>query len=88
MQSVCFFLFFEYSFFKFYCFKALTKFVSNCDANIVKVCVDGSLYKKHPRMDSLLNRYLAQLCPHKQVKVFLAEGGSAIGAALLAAVYK
>lgn len=53
---------------------------------VVKVGVDGSLFRKHPKMAKLLKAVLGQMCPGRKVELFEAEEGSSIGAALLAAV--
>ena len=53
---------------------------------MVKVGVDGSLFRKHPKMATLLKTILGQMCPGRAVELFDAEEGSSIGAALLAAV--
>ena len=53
--------------------------------SVVKVGCDGSLFRKHPKMDRLINSYLKALCPNTKAKVFDAEQGSSIGVAMIAA---
>lgn len=65
----------------------LSVFVDHIDRSVVKVACDGSLFKKHPKMDRLINSYLTRMCPHKETKVFLADNGSSIGAAIIAACF-
>jgi hypothetical protein len=35
--------------------------------NSVTIAIDGSLYKKHPRFDSLLKKYIHQFAPEREV---------------------
>lgn len=65
----------------------LAVFVDYLPDKAMKVAVDGSLFKKHPRMATLINGLLAALCPTKKVECFNADGASLTGAAMLAAVY-
>ncbi len=52
------------------------------------VAVDGALYKKHPKLHVLMMDSLIKLVPDVKIKIMLAEDGSGIGAALVAALCK
>ncbi|KAG8228011.1 hypothetical protein J437_LFUL003646 [Ladona fulva] len=52
------------------------------------IAVDGSLYKFHPRLKTLMNKYIHLLAPGKKFRLMLAEDGSGKGAALAAAIAK
>ena len=56
------------------------------DDPVVRCALDGSLYKKHPKIKTLLNDFIAQLVPNRKVETFLADGGSGKGSAFIAAV--
>ncbi|CAH2238666.1 hexokinase HKDC1-like [Pararge aegeria] len=68
--------------------------VSVCIASILRrmnraraaVAVDGSVFKKHPRISSLMDKYIALLAPHHQFTLQGAEDGSGKGSALTAAI--
>lgn len=49
------------------------------------VAIDGSLYKHHPKMHTLLTDYISVLAPGRKFKIILAEDGSGKGAGLVAA---
>ncbi|CAG9796018.1 unnamed protein product [Diatraea saccharalis] len=52
----------------------------------VVVAVDGSVYKRHPRIKSLMQRYIALLAPEHPFSLLPAEDGSGKGSALTAAI--
>ncbi|KAL4712556.1 hypothetical protein ACJJTC_007572 [Scirpophaga incertulas] len=52
----------------------------------VSVAVDGSVYKRHPRIRHLMPRYIARLAPNHPFTLFDAEDGSGKGSALTAAI--
>jgi hypothetical protein len=52
---------------------------------VVKVGCDGSLFKKHPKMAKMINAYANAFSPNKKTEVFLADQGSGIGVAMIAA---
>lgn len=54
--------------------------------NSLTVAVDGSLFKKHPTFKRYMQQTLDELLPWTRVKLRLAEDGSGIGAAMVAAV--
>ena len=61
--------------------------VAKCiDDPVVRCAIDGSLYKKHPKMRKLLDDFVAELAPNKKIEIFLADGGSGKGSAFIAAV--
>ena len=61
--------------------------VAQCvDDPVVRCAIDGSLYKKHPKMKKLLNDFVTELVPNKKIEIFLADGGSGKGSAFIAAV--
>ena len=61
--------------------------VAQCiDDPLVRCAIDGSLYKKHPKMRKLLDDFVAELAPNKKIEIFLADGGSGKGSAFIAAV--
>ncbi|XP_023939670.2 hexokinase-2-like [Bicyclus anynana] len=68
--------------------------VSVCIATILRrmgrahaaVAVDGSVFKKHPRIRSLMDKYIALLAPHHRFTLQGAEDGSGKGSALTAAI--
>ncbi|KAI2798167.1 hypothetical protein BLOT_013285 [Blomia tropicalis] len=65
---------------------AVAVFADHMNLPEVKFACDGSLFKKHPKMERLINSYLSVMCPNRKVVVFSADQGSGIGAAMLAAV--
>ncbi|XP_071439934.1 hexokinase-4-like [Hetaerina americana] len=52
------------------------------------IAVDGSLFKCHPRLRTLMNKYISLLAPGRKFQLMLAEDGSGKGAALVAAIAK
>ncbi|CAB3258720.1 unnamed protein product [Arctia plantaginis] len=76
--------------------------VSNRSAQLVSVCistllrridrphvvvaVDGSVFKHHPRIASLMDKYISLLAPKKSFTLMGAEDGSGKGSALTAAI--
>ncbi|XP_068624664.1 hexokinase-4-like isoform X2 [Battus philenor] len=52
----------------------------------VSVAVDGSVFKRHPRIQLLMNKYIALLAPHHPFTLLGAEDGSGKGSALAAAI--
>ncbi|RVE52894.1 hypothetical protein evm_002371 [Chilo suppressalis] len=52
----------------------------------VVVAVDGSVYKRHPRIQALMRRYIALLAPQHRFSLLAAEDGSGKGSALTAAI--
>jgi len=55
------------------------------EESVVKVGCDGSLFRKHPKMSTLVNSFVNAFSPEKIVEVFSAEQGSGIGVAMIAA---
>ncbi|XP_034836713.1 hexokinase type 2-like [Maniola hyperantus] len=80
----------------------VARIISNRAAQLVSVCiatllrrmnrlhaavaVDGSVFKKHPRISSLMQKYIALLAPHHKFTLQAAEDGSGKGSALTAAI--
>lgn len=56
------------------------------DREDVAVAVDGSVFKCHPRLKGLMQKYITLLAPEHKFSLLLAEDGSGKGAALTAAV--
>jgi hexokinase len=54
--------------------------------NSVTIAVDGSLYKLHPRLATLINKYIQEYSPGRKFTLLLAEDGSGKGAGLTAAI--
>jgi len=54
--------------------------------NSVTIAVDGSLYKLHPRLATLINKYIQEYSPGRKFNLLLAEDGSGKGAGLTAAI--
>ncbi|CAH0599235.1 unnamed protein product [Chrysodeixis includens] len=52
----------------------------------VAVAVDGSVYKHHPRIAGLMDKYIALLAPDHSFSLLGAEDGSGKGSALTAAI--
>ncbi|KAH9644977.1 hypothetical protein HF086_003307 [Spodoptera exigua] len=52
----------------------------------VAVAVDGSVFKHHPRIATLMRTYIALLAPHHSFSLLAAEDGSGKGSALTAAI--
>ena len=52
----------------------------------VRVAIDGSLYKKHPKLHRLITDFIHELIPDHKVELFSADEGSSKGSALIAAV--
>ncbi|CAK1595636.1 unnamed protein product [Parnassius mnemosyne] len=52
----------------------------------VAVAVDGSVFKRHPRIQLLMHKYIALLAPHHPFTLLGAEDGSGKGSALTAAI--
>ncbi|XP_026501704.1 hexokinase-2-like [Vanessa tameamea] len=52
----------------------------------VSVAVDGSVFKRHPRIRTLMERYIALLAPNHKFSLLGAEDGSGKGSALTAAI--
>ncbi|XP_043201457.1 hexokinase-2-like [Amphibalanus amphitrite] len=67
------------------CISVLLKRIDRDDCSIA---VDGTLFKLHPRLASLMETAIAVLAPKHKFHLFLAEDGSGKGAALVAAVAK
>ncbi|XP_046391832.1 hexokinase-2-like [Ischnura elegans] len=65
------------------CLATLIRRMSRPDTTIA---VDGSLYKNHPRLPTLMNKYISLLAPGRKFQLMLAEDGSGKGAALIAAI--
>lgn len=56
---------------------------------MVKIAIDGSLYRKHPKLKRLLTDFISALAPGRKFDHFLAEDGSGKGAGLVvAAMYR
>ncbi|XP_049881505.1 hexokinase HKDC1-like [Pectinophora gossypiella] len=52
----------------------------------VAIAVDGSVYKKHPRISTLMQKYIALLAPEHSFSLLPADDGSGKGSALTAAI--
>jgi hexokinase len=52
----------------------------------VAIAVTGSLYKHHPQVKTLMEKYISKLCPGRQFHTFLSDDGSGKGAGLVAAI--
>ena len=52
----------------------------------VAVAVTGSLYKHHPTMKNLLEKYIGRFVPKRSFHTFLSDDGSGKGAGLVAAI--
>ncbi|GAB6030616.1 hypothetical protein CHUAL_007478 [Chamberlinius hualienensis] len=50
------------------------------------IAVDGSLFKYHPKLPSLMNKHIEALAKEHKFKLILAEDGSGKGAGLIAAI--
>lgn len=50
------------------------------------VAVDGSVYKKHPTFAKIMSDTLAEIIPDNTISWVLADDGSGVGAAMVAAV--
>ncbi|XP_045456429.1 hexokinase HKDC1-like [Melitaea cinxia] len=80
----------------------VARVISNRAAQLVSVCiatllrrmsrphtavaVDGSVFKRHPRIRALMDKYIALLAPHHKFTLKGAEDGSGKGSALTAAI--
>jgi hexokinase len=53
---------------------------------MVRVAIDGSLYRKHPKLHTLMTDFIAELIPGKKFELFSADDGSGKGSAFIAAV--
>ncbi|XP_054156518.1 hexokinase-1-like [Oppia nitens] len=61
--------------------------VDRIDKPFIRVAIDGSFYKKHPKLHTLITDFIVELVPNnKKVELFLADDGSGKGSALIAAV--
>jgi len=60
--------------------------VSRIDKVDQTVAIDGSVFKHHLKMRSLLESHVKRMVPGKNIKLMLAEDGSGKGAAFLAAI--
>ena len=65
---------------------ALSTILERMDKPSATIAVDGSVYKKHPKMHKLMTNFIGQLAPGIKFKMILAEDGSGKGAGLVAAV--
>ena len=52
----------------------------------VAIAVTGSLYKYHPTMKNLMEKYISRLTPKRSFHTFLSDDGSGKGAGLVAAI--
>jgi len=52
----------------------------------VTIAVDGSLYKLHPRLSTLIDKYIQEFAPARKFSLLLAEDGSGKGSGLVAAL--
>lgn len=60
--------------------------IRRMDRPLTGVAVDGSVYKCHPRISTLMNKYIALLAPNHKFTLMGAEDGSGKGSALTAAI--
>ncbi|KAL0809908.1 hypothetical protein ABMA28_010767 [Loxostege sticticalis] len=56
------------------------------DRPYVGVAVDGSVFRRHPRIARLMDKYIALLAPKHKFSLLAAEDGSGKGSALTAAI--
>uniref|UniRef100_T1IWW6 Phosphotransferase n=1 Tax=Strigamia maritima TaxID=126957 RepID=T1IWW6_STRMM len=71
-----------------------SKLIAACLASLIKridrpdvtVAVDGSVYKRHPKIHSLITHYVSEMLPKQKFRLMLAEDGSGKGAGLIAAI--
>jgi hexokinase len=54
----------------------------------VTIAIDGSLFQFHPRLETLMTKYIADFAPERKFLLTLAEDGSGKGAGLVAAIAK
>ncbi len=52
----------------------------------VAIAVTGSLYKYHPDVKNLMEKYIAKMSPGRNFHTFLSDDGSGKGAGLVAAI--
>ena len=52
----------------------------------VAIAVTGSVYKYHPTMKSILEKYISKMVPNHSFHTFLSDDGSGKGAGLVAAI--
>ena len=52
----------------------------------VAIAVTGSLYKFHPTLKNLLNKYIGKMVPNRSFYTFLSDDGSVKGAGIVAAI--
>lgn len=64
----------------------LALLLDRIDKPVVSIAIDGSVYKKHPKLHTLITDFIRELSPERKFKVFLAEDGSGKGAGLVAAI--
>lgn len=64
----------------------ISTLLKRMDRPYVAVAVDGSVFKHHPRIAKLMNKYIALLAPAHQFSLMIAEDGSGKGSALTAAI--
>ncbi|CAG2119311.1 unnamed protein product, partial [Medioppia subpectinata] len=64
----------------------LSAVVQRIDKPMVRIAIDGSLYKKHPKLHKLMTDFIGELIPNRKFELFLAEDGSGKGSAFIAAV--
>ncbi|CAG9109481.1 unnamed protein product [Plutella xylostella] len=64
----------------------ISTLIQRMDREHVAVAVDGSVYKRHPRLKGLLQKYIQLLAPDHSFSLMSAEDGSGKGSALTAAI--
>ena len=52
----------------------------------VAIAVTGSLYKYHPTLKTLLDKYIGKMVPNRSFHTFLSDDGSVKGAGIVAAI--
>ena len=52
----------------------------------VAIAVTGSVYKYHPTMKAILEKYISKMVPNRSFHTFLSDDGSGKGAGLVAAI--
>ena len=50
------------------------------------VAIDGTLFKKHPKLSRIMRDTLSELIPGNQIRIVESEDGSGKGAAIIAAI--
>lgn len=71
--------------FSFLIFSVAATLVERVNRKSISIAIDGSMYKKHPKLGKLMSDFINELAPGYNVSHFLAEDGSGKGAGLVVA---